>query len=95
MSPTTAGAPRAWKLLAWQMLQEFARTHAEFTTPEFMLLARVPKPPERRATGGLIRRAKKAGWIESTGRWEESDDPVQHRRPVPVWRSRIYVRGAA
>lgn len=44
------------------------------------------------ALGGVFRAAAKDGLIELTGEKRESQRPATHRRPLRVWRSRVYQR---
>lgn len=46
------------------------------------------RPPEPRALGGAVRRARKLGLIESTETYRPSDRVECHGRPQLVWRKR-------
>ena len=45
---------------------------------------------EHRALGGTLRAAAGRGWIEVTPVHVKSQRPECHRRPIPIWRSRVY-----
>ena len=48
---------------------------------------------EPRAMGAAMRRASSVGWCEPTDRTVQSVRPECHRRPVRIWRSRIFKGG--
>ena len=82
-------APPTWNDLAYQTLLDYARSHAEFTAPEFVIATGLPKAPEQRALGAVIRHAASDGMIENTYRTRKSPDPGQHVRPCTIWRSAV------
>jgi hypothetical protein len=52
-------AMRLWKAQAFAMVHHLATNHDAFTTDElWVLLADLPKPPEPRALGAVIRQAQ-------------------------------------
>ena len=60
---------------------------AEFTAADIRAVAEaagVPIPPDNRAWGGAIRRAKLAGRIKAVG-IGKSSDPRQHRGYTTLW----------
>lgn len=50
----------------------------------------VERPHEPRATGPLMMKAKKEGWIEATDSYMPVPSVKSHAAPVRVWRSLIY-----
>jgi hypothetical protein len=54
-----------------------------FTTDD--VWARVGKPPEPRAMGAAMTRARAMGICKPTDSWQQSARPECHARPVRVW----------
>ena len=51
----------------------------------------VPTRSHGCALGGVMRAARKLGWIEHTGLpFQRSKRPVTHGEPRPLWRSLLY-----
>lgn len=80
-----ANAPADWKNAATAVLARLAATGEPFTTDD--VWAALPRPPEPRALGALIRSAAIAGKIRRVG-WRISERPECHRRPVAMWTGR-------
>lgn len=79
-----------WPELAWFYLT--AATDwgnlSRFQTTDFRKWAEargLPKPPDARAYGGVMRRGIKAGKIRADG-YAPTPDPQAHCRPAVVWR---------
>ena len=87
-----------WFIMALGAALECAQTAEEFTTDRvWALLARreVRDTPEPRAMGAVMRAAAVKGWVYATDRTRSSARAECHRRPVRVWKSRIYKAEAA
>ena len=83
-------APDVWWELAWGCVRAVAAVKAEFTTDDVWELLEAqpaPAPPEPRAMGAIMRRAKRERLAEPTDRTKLSTRPACHRRPVRVWAS--------
>lgn len=82
---------RDWIERALALLQEFARTRAEFMGEDFRLHAAtlLEAPHSPNVWGGLINTAVRRGWIEKSGRWAQPRDPRSHACEKPVYRSRL------
>lgn len=78
-------APAGWAETGWAWLTEFLRTHAEFFPDQDLRAG--PEPPERRAWGVLVRRARTQGLIAPTG--ELRPRTSGHCAPGMVYRSLI------
>lgn len=73
-----------WSDLAYQALLGM---RGEFTSEDVRIQAEydgLPKPPDARAWGGVVKRALKAGHIRFL-RYGKSCNPFAHQRPVSVW----------
>ena len=86
-----ANANKEWKVRAYEVVQYLASAEDEFTTDDVwaMLDSSAENTHERRAMGGVITRAARAGLIENTGRVKKSTRVVCHQNPKAVWRSLI------
>ena len=87
-----AHADPAWLSIAEFAVSQLCVTEDEFSTDAVWqwLSRNTPlQPHEPRAMGAVMRRAVRKGWIESTGRYEQSSREVNHQRPVMIWRSRV------
>jgi len=75
-----------WSEIALQFLQTFLNTAGEFMTEEVRLAAIgfVPEPPDARAWGSIIVKARKKGLIKKTGVRCKSDKCC-HRGFGSVW----------
>ena len=83
-----------WNGLAYGMLQNYARTNAEFMTEDVRVWAKVqglPDPPDKRAWGSIINRAVRASML-ARDRYESTKIPPAHATPRPVWRSNIHYK---
>lgn len=82
-------APDVWKEKAMKLLIEFATYGKEFITEDFRLWLKNEKgliePEETRCFGGLMRRAKKSGIIEATGKFKNMKSEKSHDCPKMVW----------
>lgn len=86
-------ADTGWLEGAMIAVREVARRMPEFTTDHVWLsLSRSGGGAisiEPRAMGAVMRAAASDGVVEPVDRWELSQRPACHRRPVRVWRSLI------
>jgi len=90
--------PPSWRGWAEIALQYVAERRERFTTdPVWSVLEawKVPVPPEPRAIGPLMKAACGWGWIEPTGETHKSVRPDCHRRPLTVYRSKLFARRVA
>ena len=89
-----ANAMIAWKDAALTAVKHAAQNRREFTTDQiWALIPRDVGTHEPRALGAVMRIAAKMGWIEPTDRHLASCKVAAHRRPMRVWRSRIFASG--
>jgi len=79
-----------WAEMAYAAVRQVANNQQEFT-PDDIWATGLQKPSEARALGGVMRRARKDGVIEKTGRVQPTTQPESHGTDVTVWRSLIYV----
>ena len=80
-----------WNELADVLLREFAKDRATFNAAQFAAYARgrgLPNPPDGRAFGGVIMRAKRDKLVAFDG-YEPSPDPKHHAGPVTRWRTNL------
>ena len=87
-------ANERWKLCAMEAILWCAERYYDFISDA--VWARLDQltdhqPREARALGGLLRRAKKHGWIVNTTVRRQSLRPGCHLNEVTVWRSLLYV----
>ena len=76
-----------WSDRAFAYLCEFARTNRTLTAEAVRRHAEasgLPRPPDRRAWGGIIGRGAKAGIIRKGGE-TVAQDPRVHMNPIRVW----------
>lgn len=86
-------APVSWRGSAELALQYVAKRRPELTTdPVWSVLESwgIEMPPEPRAIGPLMKAACGWGWLEPTGRTHKSVRPDCHRRPLAVYRSKLW-----
>lgn len=81
---------RDWAELAYAAVCQVAKSQPEFT-PDDIWAPGLQKPGEARALGGVMRRARKEGLIEKTGRVQPTTQPESHAADITVWRSLTYV----
>jgi hypothetical protein len=79
-----------WADMAYGFLLGFIMKHKEFMTEEIRESAEklIPHPPSKRAWGGVIVRAVKAGLIYRSG-YRNTKNIKAHCTPAAVWRSKI------
>lgn len=86
-----------WNDRAYDLLCAFARTRPEFHAEEARAWAveqGLPTPPDNRAWGWPTKRAVKEGVLQHD-RYEAVKIAPSHGRPMPVWKSLIYLGGRA
>lgn len=87
-------ASSQWVEHAVEAVRSAARRHAELTVDDVHPFITEPVH-DARAIGAVMLRAARAGIIErQPGRFRISARPETHSRPLALWRSRIYMRGA-
>ena len=85
-----------WQEQALALLRAFARERATFTSEELRAYAAASglgRPPDNRAWGSPMMRARIAGDIVPTV-YETATDPKVHRNPIMRWRSTLFPGGA-
>lgn len=75
-----------WIESAVEVIRRLAQSRRDFTTDDVWDGLRGMEPPEARAMGAAMRRAKSLGLIDKTGKYENTRRTGCHARPVPVWR---------
>jgi len=80
-----------WPERAFKILQDFVQARQRgylFTAEEvreYSWLRRLPEPPDRRAWGGILTRACRAGLIERFG-YRQHREKSRHRGVSTLWR---------
>lgn len=92
MTSVAKHTPAAWLLYAWDWLQGYLATHAEFF-PDDVWAAGLDEPPNARALGPLVQRAAREGLIVRTDRMRPRTRG--HTTPGIVWKSLVYERSAS
>ncbi|HXJ29483.1 MAG TPA: hypothetical protein VNG35_02530 [Gemmatimonadales bacterium] len=93
LDQVASGTPPGWRGWAEFAVQYVARHRERFTTDAVWSMLDywdILAPIEPRAMGPVMRAAASYGWCESTGDWEQSSRPLNHRRPVTVYRSLLW-----
>jgi len=79
-----------WLNLAIEEIRKYAITKQEFTTEQVrMSNPDFPNPPDKRAWGSAVRKAKMEGFISSAG-WVRAESLTVHGMVVTLWHSKIY-----
>jgi hypothetical protein len=81
-----------WTGAAEAQLRAYARQHPTFATEDVRTWAQrqgLPRPPDGRAWGLVVRKARMAGVLTPAG-FRTSHVPPGHARPVQVWRSMVH-----
>lgn len=86
----------SWADTVYTYLRVYARTHPSFTTEDVRRAAgdEVPTPPDKRAWGGVVNRAVRAGVVARSG-FVQAKDPKVHCNVVTLWRSLVYPGASA
>ena len=83
--------PHQWSDRAYVFLLDYIKSrdfyNREFMTEDVRVASEseLPAPPDKRAWGGIVRRAAKAGLIERIG-YSHVKNFKAHRTPAAVWR---------
>lgn len=88
-----AGKHFEWIETVLPLVADCARDYKSFTSDEVfkrIVAAKIEMPDEPRAMGAVMRLARSAGWIEPADMFVVSDRVSNHRRPMRVWKSRLY-----
>ena len=83
----------AWWIFTLECVKEVAYRMPYFSMDEVEALRiarRGPGTHEHRANGPLLAYAAKLGYCAPTIDWAPSNQKRNHKRPMRVWRSRIY-----
>lgn len=75
-----------WLNMAVEAIAALAANQAELTSDDVWSAISMP-PREPRMVGNAMARAQRAGHIEPTDRDQQSQRPINHGRPVRIWRS--------
>lgn len=88
------GANSYWKNAAREALLECAKKYSEFASDQvWAILSKSGiTTGENRAIGAIMQAASRSGMIQKTGRYRESNRVSQHRQPIAIWRSNIYLK---
>lgn len=80
-----------WGATAYSFLVLHAQKNASFTTEELRKASHgeVPIPPDARAWGAIMAKARRRAVVEPLG-YESAKDPRVHLRPVQRFRSLLY-----
>lgn len=93
MRRAEVNAPVSWRGSAELAVRYVAERRERFTTDAVWSVLEhwgVAMPPEPRALGPLMKAACTWGWIEPTGVFHKSVRPDCHRRPLAVYRSKLF-----
>lgn len=83
-----------WTNSAYDHLVRYARENRYFKTEDVRLAAHkagLPKPPDARAWGAVMRRAVAQNVVTKLG-FGVSTEPQAHMRPAAVWQSTVFGR---
>ena len=85
-----ANAGSEWVRIALEAFLAYAKTKHSFTTEQVReAFPDLPLPPDKRAWGGVVRRAKSEGVVEFM-QWVRADSHTVHGMVVTLWRSKVY-----
>jgi hypothetical protein len=90
-------AGESWIGRALDIIRELAIRQPSLWYDDYQHVAdvmKLPKPPDGRAWGPVLKIAATNGWITKTGESRKSNRPICHRADKPVYRSNLY-RGKA
>lgn len=81
-----------WYAAVYGLTRQIARTHELFTTDDVWARARSLGAPrtDPRVMGAVMRRIARDDIAYRTRHYRDSTRPCCHRRPIPIWQSRIY-----
>jgi|ETNvirome_6_1000_1030641.scaffolds.fasta_scaffold33731_1 hypothetical protein len=76
-----------WSDKAYNFLKDYIKSHREFMAEDVRMASEeeVPIPPSKRAWGGVVLRASKAGLIRRVG-FSNVKNLKAHGTPATVWR---------
>jgi hypothetical protein len=82
-------AGSAWVATALEAVRRHAAMNKYFTTEQVRAAFEdLPEPPDRRAWGAVVRKAKKEGLIQSHG-WVRAQSLTVHGMVVTLWESKV------
>lgn len=83
-------ANKEWKEMALACVRTVCENRHQFTMNDVRGLIDISpiKTHDKRAIGGIIKKAKKLKWIEPTG--QSIMSKVGHKSPLQIWRSKLY-----
>ena len=93
MERVAVSAGDEWIARAYMLIRTLAKYKEEFTADTVHIAAAnvgMPTPPDPRAWGPVMMKARRVGIIVKTGKYVPSERPACHRRPIPVYRSTIH-----
>lgn len=85
-----------WTDRAFELLAEYASTHAQFMVEDARQWAHktgFPEPPNARAWGAVVQRACREKLIVRAG-YRKTSNPSAHATPASLWQSTIYSEAA-
>ena len=91
LTRVSGAAGEQWAAEAWSWLRGYLESHVEFFPDT--ACREGPEPPEKRAWGAVVLRAKREGWIRATGEFRARTRG--HATPGAVYRSMLCREGAA
>lgn len=86
MAQVEGNAPPEWVDEALDFVRHYLEQHDELFVDD-LWTAGLPRPPQPRALGPVIKRAAANGWMTKSG--EHRPSVSSHMIPKPVWRSLI------
>lgn len=82
-------AGSAWVATALEAVRRHAATNKYFTTEQVRAAFEdLPEPPDKRAWGAVVRKAKKEGLIQPHG-WVRAQSLSVHGMVVTLWESKV------
>lgn len=87
LSRVLASADPKWIVDALKVIMTVCEEHEEFSTNDLWPL--LPHIKEPRALGAVLTIAAQRMYCRKTDRYEPSNIPRQHRRPISLWQSLI------
>lgn len=88
MSRVLASADPKWIVDALKVILTVCEEREEFSTNDLWPL--LPHIKEPRALGAVLTMAAKRRYCRKTDRYEPSNIPRQHSRPLAIWQSLIF-----
>jgi hypothetical protein len=85
-----SNAGSEWVRIALDAFLAYAKTHPTLTTEQVReAFPDLPLPHDKRAWGGVVRRAKSEGVVEFMD-WVRADSHTVHGMVVTLWKSKVF-----